>query len=340
MNRFFITCAAILALSYPGGSKERGKDAGVLWRAPTAISSRDLYYGMGGKEREPGAAPFTFIEEDKDGNSPKFVVRDAKGVKWKVKVGSEARAETAATRLVWAVGYSTDEDYLMPVMNVKGMPVKLSRGEEWVTSDGTVRDARWERMDHEKRGDWHWRHNPFSKTRELDGLRVLMALLNNYDLKDSQNSVYEETGERVYVVSDLGATLGATGSRWPAESRKGVLEKFAKSDFIQKVTPTYVNFAAPSWPFLVGFIPTPPLPYSIFTQPLRLVGRKPVPNTFRQRWIGKRIPIENARWMGSLLKQLSPKQLKDAFRAAHYSPEEVDGFGAAMGKRIAELAAL
>jgi len=53
----------------------------------------------------------------------------------------------------------------MPTMSVGGMPTKLSRGGEWVTSDGSVRDARWERMGHEKDGEWHWRHNPFSKTR-------------------------------------------------------------------------------------------------------------------------------------------------------------------------------
>ena len=34
-----------------------------------------------------------------------LVVRDAKGVKWSVKLGIEARPEVAASRLVWAVGY-------------------------------------------------------------------------------------------------------------------------------------------------------------------------------------------------------------------------------------------
>ena len=53
----------------------------------------------------------TFVDEDLKGSNPKFVVRDAAGVKWKIKLGTEARPETAATRLVWAVGYSADEDY-------------------------------------------------------------------------------------------------------------------------------------------------------------------------------------------------------------------------------------
>ena len=45
------------------------------------------------------------IEEDKSGESSKFKVSDATGVKWSNKLGPEAQAETVATRLVWAVGY-------------------------------------------------------------------------------------------------------------------------------------------------------------------------------------------------------------------------------------------
>ena len=52
------------------------------------------------------------------------------------------------------------------------------------------------------------------------------------------------------------------------------------------------------------------------------------------------MPLEHARWMGALLGKLSAKQIRDAFRAAHYSPEEVEGFSRAVEKRIAELKAL
>ena len=37
-------------------------------------------------------------------------------------------------------------------------------------------------------------------------------------------------------------------------------------------------------------------------------------------WIGEKIPISDARWMGTLLKQLSHGQLVDAFRAGHFPP--------------------
>src|SRR5690349_7646454 len=82
----------------------------VLWTQPSSIASRDLFYGIGGEEREP-VPPFHFVKEDLNGNSPKFDVEDANGVKWRVKLGAEAKPKTATTRLIWAVGYITDEDY-------------------------------------------------------------------------------------------------------------------------------------------------------------------------------------------------------------------------------------
>ena len=55
------------------------------------------------------------------------------------------------------------------------------------------------------------------------------------------------------------------------------------------------------------------------------------------RWIGKRIPISDVRWIGGLLAQLSPEQIRDAFRAAGYSPEQVQSFAEVVEARIAEL---
>ena len=54
-------------------------------------------------------------------------------------------------------------------------------------------------------------------------------------------------------------------------------------------------------------------------------------------WIGKRIPRGDARWLGELLARLSPEQIRDAFRAAGYSPEEIEGFSKIVEGRIAQL---
>ena len=113
---------AAIVLSFPASgitkrskqSQAKGEMTGegpaVLWRDPTDIAARNLYYGPGGEKNQPHG-PYTFVKEDLDGSNPKFVVRDRDGVKWKVKLGLEARPETVATRLVWAVGYFANEDY-------------------------------------------------------------------------------------------------------------------------------------------------------------------------------------------------------------------------------------
>src|SRR5262249_32291847 len=155
----------------------------------------------------------TFVEEDLGGSNPKLVVRDRDGVKWKVKLGGEARPETVASRLVWAVGYFTNQDYFLPEIRIENPPRRLHRGQKLVRPDGSIRNVRLKRhpKGEEKIGEWQWRRNPFTGTRELNGLRVMMALINNWDLKDKNNTVYEENDRAVsehptfvYMVSDLG----------------------------------------------------------------------------------------------------------------------------------------
>jgi hypothetical protein len=43
------------------------------------------------------------------------------------------------------------------------------------------------------------------------------------------------------------------------------------------------------------------------------------------------------RWIAHLLAQLSPDQIRDAFRAANYSPQEVEAYSSVVEQRIAEL---
>src|SRR5579859_897592 len=116
----------------------------VFWSNPVDIQHRNLFFGPGGKQDSPHTT-FTFIKEDLDGTSPKFIVRDQDGVKWKVKLGAEARPETVSSRLVWAVGYSTNEDYFMPVLHVESLPARLHRGQNFVGPRGTVQNVRLKR---------------------------------------------------------------------------------------------------------------------------------------------------------------------------------------------------
>jgi hypothetical protein len=300
-------------------AKHRAGGAPVLWQKPDNISSRSLLYGPGGKAHQPKGT-FKFIEEDFGGSKPKFKVEDDKGIRWKIKLGYEAQPETTATRLVWAVGYFTDEDYYLPELWVQGMK-KLSRGQEFVSADGKIRGARLERhiKGEKKIGNWSWFKNPFVGTKEFNGLKIMMALINNNDLKTENNSIYDEEGlERRYIVSDLGSSFGKTGNivthsvgNWP---------DYLKSRFIRRIRAEDVDFVVDTRPpFLFVFA----LPYYI--------DRTRIHGAF------KHIPRQDAKWIGELLSQLSEQQIKDAFRAGGFTPQQVDGYAGKVRERIAEL---
>jgi hypothetical protein len=291
----------------------------ALWRDRGDVASLNLLYGPGGKEHQP-AGKFTFVKEDKEGTSAKFEVVDEQGVRWKAKLGDEAQSETAATRLVWAAGYFTDEDYYLPELTVANMP-ELSRGREFVSAGGVVRGVRLERKmkGQKKSGNWSWFKNPFVRTKELSGLKIMMALINNWDLKDVNNAIYEEKGEGPrYVVSDLGASFGETGNA--ITRSKSNRRDYTDSKFVQKVTPEHVDFILASRPFVLSAVNVP-----YYTSRTHMQD------------IVKDIPMADVKWLGKLLKQLSDEQLRDCFRAAGYSPEDVEGYAAEVKERIRAL---
>ncbi len=311
---FFIILVLFLAL--PAFAQQAGT-AGALWRDRGDVSALDLLYGPGGKNHQPGNN-FKFIEESKSGTSPKFDVEDENGTKWKVKLGPEAKSDTAATRLVWAAGYFADEDYYRLQIHVQGMK-PLSRGQEYVSAGGVVREARLERKDGGKKlKNWSWYQNPFVGTREFNGLRVMMALINNWDLKEINNEILDEGGEPRYEVSDLGASLGSTGS--PFGRSKDVMKDYAETKFIEKVTPESVDFVMHSRPFILTIINFPNYRYRT-----------------RMESVAKHIPIADARWLGSRLGQFSTEQIRDCFRAAGFSPAEVEGYTRVVMQRIEAL---
>ena len=323
----FLLTLPIQAMAQKGAKQEEKQNASqlpaVIWRDPGDISTMNLMYGAGGSEHAPDPnGTYTFDKEIMHGTSPKFDVKDAQGVKWRVKLGQEVQAETAATRLLWAAGYFVDEDYYLPQIKVEELP-KLRRGREFVTDDGIVRRVRLERKEKEikKIGNWDWFKNPFVGTKELNGLRVMMSLLNNWDLKDINNSIYAVGGERRYLVSDVGATFGKTGNSLGRS--KSDLKEYEDSKFIEKDTPAEVDFTLHSRPFVLTAINVP-----------NYEKRTKMEN------VTKHIPPADAKWLGQLLGQLSKEQIRDCFRAAGYSPEEIEGYSQEVEKRIAALNAL
>jgi len=334
-KRFALLITFVLAgLPLAGGTAKTGKsrqasverarsESAVLWREPTDIESRNLFYGPGGEQHQP-EGPFTFVEEDLNGSNPKYVVRDRNKVKWTVKLGNEARPETVASRLVWAAGYFTNEDYFLQDIQVADMPAHVKRGGSQIEPGGTMHAARLKRHleDEKKIENWKWSDESVAGSRELNGLKVMMALINNWDLKEENNALYggKNAAEQVYIVSDLGASFGTTGPTIPLSHSKGNLDAYIHSRFLGKISPEYVDFCTPSRPALIYVFGLP-----AFVRRVRLDD------------IVHHIPRADAQWIGQLLSKLSWDQIRDAFRAAGYAPTQVNAYSGAVQGRIAEL---
>ena len=298
---------------------QQAKSAAVIWHDRGDAASLDLVGGPGGKAHEPGSV-LRFIEESETGTSPKFEVEDEHGVRWKVKLGEEAKSETAATRLLWVGGYVVDEDYYRAGIRVVGLP-RLTRGQEFVSEEGLVSGARLERHGggSEEAPTWSWYDNPFVGTREFNGLRVMMALVNNWDLKDVNNRVSDSAeGGGQYGITDLGATFGRTGNI--ITRSKSVSKDYAETRFIAKVTATHIDFVMQSRPF--------------FPFVVRLPSYR---ERTRMQDIVKHIPIADAGWLGDRLGRLSPDQIRDCFRASGFSPADIEVYTQVVVARIRAL---
>lgn len=272
----------------------------VLWREPADIATRDLFLGPGGAAMRPDLRRVTFIKEETGGYSTKYRVRDGAGREWVAKVGKEAQSETAAVRLLWAVGYPTEINYLVPRLTIEGK--------------GSFENVRLEaRPDQIKRLDeWKWSDNPFVGTKELQGLIVMMALLNNWDIKDANNKIFHarDKGELRYVISDLGATFGRVKTNapvvWRIRRNRNDPEDYFKDPFLEHVKDGNVLL------FYKG----------------------------KRQDLFDDIRVEEARWIGGWLARLSDRQLSDAFRAANYRPAEIRLLTEAVRARINELTSL
>jgi len=270
----------------------------VMWHDPTDLESRNLILGAGGEEMKPDVSTLTFIEQKTGGFSTKYRVKDAKGNEWIAKIGKEAQTDTAANRLLWALGYETEIAYLIPHAKIEG------KGE----FDNVRLEARPASV--KRAGNWMWENNPFMSAPEFRGLKILMVMLNNWDMKDDNNEILAPRGESSsdaelrYIISDLGATFGKTGGFLSRSRNKP--SDYVKAPFIKKVNGDTIEFH-----------------YSGKNQKLF-----------------QGITVADARWLSNLLKRLTDDQIKDAFRSANYSAEEVDLLTGEFRERINALAKL
>jgi hypothetical protein len=289
----------------------------AIWRDPGDVGSRDLSKGPG----VPPSPPFTFVEEHDSGSQPCVSVRDAGGREWRVKWGDEVRTETFGTRLAWALGFFAEQTHFLASGTIAGAH-DLRRAAACVGDDGGFRDARFELSEagvakHFDAHSWAWNDNPFVGARELNGLKILMMLLSNWDNKDvrdvargSNTAIFEHrlangVVEARYLIIDWGAALGAWGSnvvqrgRWDPEAYAAQNEVFI----------TGVEDGIVRWGYQ---------------------GQRTTDLT-------SDISPADVRWFVGLAGRLSDEQLRDGFRASGASPEEVEQFTRSVRARFEKL---
>lgn len=301
-TKTWLVCSVLLILGLSNTSraqkeKEQKEYSGtpVLWTEPTDIATRNLLLGAGGEAMRPDIRKVTFIEQKEGGYSTKYRVRDASGNEWIAKIGRESQPDTAANRILWAIGYETEIAYLYPHLTIEGK--------------GNLDNVRLEARpkDVKRIGNWKWDENQFKGKPEFQGLKIMMVMINNWDMKDDNNEILASKTETAngtlrYIISDLGGTFGKTGGIISRSRNKP--SDYVKATFIEKVNGNEIDFK-----------------YS-----------------GKNKKLFENLTTADARWLSNLLGQLSDAQIKDAFRAANYSPEQVDQLAMAFKDRISELA--
>ncbi len=288
----------------------------ILWRNPGPVSRLNLYYGPGGRFFVP-APPFRFLREDLSGSNPKILVRDARGRQWSVKWSDEARPEVFCSRLAWGCGYISEVEYFVPRGRVRGIR-HLRRAAREVDAAGNFADARfqlrtkWPKfLNHD---NWSWDYNPFAGTHELNGLRILMMLVSNWDNKDARDidrdsnvAIFENRGrppQYLYFVADWGASLGRWGHLW--DRSKWDCNGFAQQShhFVTSVDRGVVHF---------GYV-------GQHTEDAR-----------------HNIRTEDVEWLLRYLGQIGNAQYRQALLAAGADRGECDCYVSALRERVDEL---
>jgi hypothetical protein len=138
-------------------------------------------------------------------------------------------------------------------------------------------------------------------------LFVLMVMINNWDLKTSQNAIYRlqpknDDPRHIYVVKDLGASFGKTN--WLLPGTRNDIEDFEQESFIENVEGNRVTFH--------------------------------YQGGWREPHLTSSTAPADIKWIAALLGRLSMRQWSDAFRAGGYSEAEAARYIKRLREKIAD----
>ena len=294
-----------------------GSDEGILWQAPGAITLNDWIWGAGGEAKAP-QPPFEFSDEDPKGTNPKIRVLDAKGDRWIVKFGGEIHGEIFASRFLHALGYVTEPSYYVASGSLSGVH-DLKRAKPFISRDGAFRFARFKLQGSKRVSrvlglEWSWTENPFVGSRELNGLKILMMLMSNWDGKDSRDgpgantevySKFSGDGYHLYYAfTDWGATLGNWGGfftrdKWNPEGYERQTKHFVSRIAGERIEWGYRGKHGPD--------------------------------------ITSGISLEDVRWLMTYLSPVTDEELRAGLRASGATEAQIGVYSRALRGRIAQL---
>ena len=287
----------------------------VLWRDPGEIEKLDLFHGPGGPLGKP-EPPFRFMEEHSTGSSPSLSVRDARNRVWRIKWGDEVNTETFCTRFAWACGYFVETTYFLSEGKIEGVK-ELDRASKCLDENCCFREARFE-LDEKglnksfEENSWSWNDNPFVRTKELNGLKILFMLFSNWDNKDqrdvargSNTAIFRCENELRYLIIDWGASMGKWGTSFVSRG-KWDCQGFASQN------PGFLK-RKPDGSLAWGYL-----------------GQ-------RTEDISDGVIIDDVRWFYQYAGRISDNQIRDALKASGADAAVTDCFTRALRERLEML---
>jgi len=236
--------------------------------AGESLSPDDVRRGPPG-EPPADVGPLTVVDGKLDGVTPGFTVEDGRGNRYLLKFdppaypGLTSGADAVTSRLFWAAGYHVPHDAVIDLDPARlvlgeGATVDTGEGERPLTSedvetaldrtdrrpDGTIRALaslfvpgtpkgpfRFEGTRRDDPNDYY----PHEHRRELRGVWILSAWLNNVDLRfaNTLDTFIEPTGYLRHYLIDFGTTLGSGAIR-PLNPREGMEYAFDPGAFLAR----------------------------------------------------------------------------------------------------------
>ena len=290
-----------------------------IWRDIHTEEANDLRHGPGGAAYVP-AAPFVFVEELTTGSHPCVAVRDVRKRLWRVKWGYEAKPEAFCVRFAAACGYFAEVTHYVASGRIDGVTA-LTRARPLVGEDGSFTDGRFELEDRSVRmlfdeHSWAWNDNPFVGTRQLDGLKIVVMLLSNWDSKDrrdvsrgSNTAIFEYpvsrfASEARYLITDWGGAMGKWGTTIVSRDRWDAAGFEAQTPgFVAAVHDEVVDFDYQG----------------------------------QRSEIGRGIPVSHVRWFHRKARRITEPALRIGLLASGATDEEAMRFARALMARIEAL---